>query len=523
MKAFDDYTLYLETEEANDWIESLKKDVYINDEPEAHIIENGVILPLKYDSRYRFSGVGGVCDANGSFIAGHKSSSQYDETTICVTRGYPIPPEIQHMDETVVYGGIWVPHYGHFITECLSRMWWFVENPCSRYKFVFIFPKHWQTNQNSNSFIEFFLMLGIKKDDIVILEKPMSFKSVIVPDQATCFMEGYNAKASKIYNAIRDSVMPSELKKVYFTRTRLQNPGTVNEEYFEDFFRLNGYAIIAPEKLSIREQVAIMAGVDEFACVSGTLHHHILFAREGIKATILNRFSFMHDKGNMRKWMIRRLGIMHWINHLKKANCVYVDVSANFLPHRISNSVYLLMPNANWKSYIADYFNDFVHNEDIIRCRGAVADYIERWCKKLPETAGSYSRNWMTLVDFVERYHKYILESELDCTIKDELKSTFDDARQKILYGAGFYGGQALNHYGFERVYAFTDMNKHGSEYLGKQVINPSQLCGLNGEYDIIICAWEHDGIQEYLQGIGVDDFRLFYLIKANDSNSEKN
>ena len=37
----------------------------------------------------------------------------------------------------------------------------------------------------------------------------------------------------------------------------------VNEDYFEAFYRSQGYEIISPEKYSIRDQVAIMAGAKE--------------------------------------------------------------------------------------------------------------------------------------------------------------------------------------------------------------------------------------------------------------------
>lgn len=98
------------------------------------------------------------------------------------------------------------------------------------------------------------------------------------------------------------------------------------------------------------------------------------------------------------------------------------------------------------------------------------------------------------------------------------------DSRQKILYGAGDFGKRAFYYYGSERIYAFADMNRHGSEYLSKPVLNPAELTDLNGKYDIIICAMQYSGIFSYLKSINVDDFRLLvHLEDVRADNAELN
>jgi len=411
-KTLNNYTLYIE--DADRWVKDCQEDCCINEETKVQIIKSGIILPLilplKNDAR-NSCGMGGVCDVNGIFVAGHKTWKSQDGPGITVSRAYPIPSEINSSKETVVYGGLVYNHFGHFITECLSRMWWFLENPTCGYKFVFITPEN---HPDDSRFLEYFLLLGLAKENIIVLRKPTRFDLIIIPDQSIYIHSGYKPNATKIYNVIRKNVPAAGYEKVYFTRTKLHRPDAVNEEYFESYFHSKGYEVIAPEKLSIEEQVAVMAGVKEYACVSGSLHHHILFGRNGIKITVLNR---------SRSALCYT---MRWINQAKQAISTYVDASMNFLPHAPSNSLYLLAPNAYWKSYIKDYFNDYLSNNISIN-KDKILEYIEKWCQMMATfDVFSLSRHTeMTCLDFIIKFHRYYYNNELEETTKKRLREAF--------------------------------------------------------------------------------------------------
>ncbi|MDR2579706.1 MAG: putative sugar O-methyltransferase [Fibromonadaceae bacterium] len=81
--------------------------------------------------------------------------------------------------------------------------------------------------------------------------------------------------------------------------------------------------------------------------------------------------------------------------------------------------------------------------------------------------------------------------------------------QQKILYGAGFWGEKAFHIYK-EYVYAFVDMNKHGSTFLGKPILHPSELVALQEKYDIIICTEKYIDVIEYFKYIGVTEYQVF-------------
>ena len=385
-------TFYVE--DIDNWVNASEKDYRIPPPAEeVQIVKNGIILPVK---RVRQSSAvvsqGGVCDCEGSFIEGHKNQIADDGFLIgprySITSAYQIDEKEYHINETVVYGGVICDHFAHVIAESLSRMWWFLENRDSNYKFVFIslFPD----NDNMiRLFYELLFMLGMKEKNIAVIKKPTRFDSIIIPCQTTFYHSGFREKAMTIYNTIRDSVPPARYDKVYLTRTKLPRSGVYNEEYFEDYYRSIGYEVIAPEQLSIREQISIAAGAKSIACVTGTLQHHILFCHDEVNITLLNRSANIKIVGGTPYFVI----LYFWINQARRAKCHYVDVYKSFLPSFITISHYLLGSTPYWKEYVKDsggalvdgdidpavtfrYLNDSV--SDIVRIARQSGTYLDQ-------------------------------------------------------------------------------------------------------------------------------------------------
>ena len=81
-------------------------------------VANAVILPYRRCSHS--TGLGGVIDETGvyverSYLHGglfeHGGSYDFDKSTIVKS------------DDRVVYFGYYLPHWGHFLIDCLGRMW----------------------------------------------------------------------------------------------------------------------------------------------------------------------------------------------------------------------------------------------------------------------------------------------------------------------------------------------------------------------------------------------------------------
>lgn len=400
------------------WISCTNKDFNVREPARVRIIQNGYILPVKGDYLdYK----GGVLDAEKNFVAGHISQiDNLKKGSYKIFESYKIEHKVPHMDEIVVYGGVVSGHYGHFIIEFLSRMWWHLENRDCAHKFVFIMPD--AENYNKVPFMDFFNLLGIREEQLILLKAPMRFSSIIVPDQTTYNSSGFNDKAVSVYNAIRDSVVPAHYDKIYLTRTRLKNKDCINEEYFENFYHSLGYEIISPEQLSIKEQVSIMAGAKKVVCISGSLHHQILFCHDGVDITVLNRLDHCNN-------------VLTWINQMRFANFTCIDVHLNFLPHTFFASCYLLYPTLYWKQYIKDSLFMEIDDTQSPSLTEAAIEYMKKWAEiysdigvltNLVLTDNIHGFSFATLII---NLNKYLLENELDEMTCLRIKNVFSDDR----------------------------------------------------------------------------------------------
>ena len=101
----------------------------------------------------------------------------------------------------------------------------------------------------------------------------------------------------------------------------------------------NIFLCVAPEKLSVKEQVLLMANATEIIAPEGTLPHNILFCKDHIKVTIINR----------------KVGVNNYqllINQLRNAQIVFIDCWYMLLP--IYHGPYIFTINQNFERYAND-------------------------------------------------------------------------------------------------------------------------------------------------------------------------
>ena len=263
-------------------------------------------------------------------------------------------------------------HFGHFLLERLVRLWYVVQHPELKLRVAFLTPhlgvRKWYS--------EFFQLMGIEKERIIYVDKPIQCRSVIVPEQSAYFGASYKFTKEYLFpfQVIKSNVKPDKVKKIYLTRTKYKNPLRIfcNEEYFEDFFAAHGFKIIAPEKLSIKEQISLVMGADEIAAPIGTLTHWAMFCKSTVKFIMLTRHSseqfaqiFINEAFNVNNYYI----VEAW----KK----FLYVKAHH------EGVFMLGSNKYWKNFVADYFGETIAEDDDSPYFSVALDkYINTWCKK---------------------------------------------------------------------------------------------------------------------------------------------
>lgn len=194
--------------------------------------------------------------------------------------------------ENVVYLGFYHPHYGHFITDTLSRSWALPILNLDSANLKFFFDIH---DANSApvipvNFCRVLEYLGIPKEDIIFGTKSYKIRRLFVPSQLIVLHKNVAPVAhGPIWGRIRDvslntsrdfDYFKSKRKGIYISRRLLKsNKRKMNCEIkIELFAQSLGFDIIHPQLLSLCDQLAVYANSPIIIGQAGSGLHNILFA-----------------------------------------------------------------------------------------------------------------------------------------------------------------------------------------------------------------------------------------------------
>jgi capsular polysaccharide biosynthesis protein len=194
-----------------------------------------------------------------------------------------LPVDIFNKDQRRIAGrsiflGFFMGHYGHFITETLSRCWSLASyNTYDHYIFYKFMFKQWEV------FHDFFLQsVGIPREKILFLDAEAIFDDIDVPEQLWIMNGRGNAALTQFY--ARFGARPRGSRRLFLSldpsgpslRSRLANMGEV-----EDIFREYGFEILYPEALDPGRQMEAYNNAAILAGFSGSALHNCIFAPRG--------------------------------------------------------------------------------------------------------------------------------------------------------------------------------------------------------------------------------------------------
>lgn len=188
------------------------------------------------------------------------------------------PNEYELLDEEVIYiGNFSTRHYGNFLIDYLCRLWYYLDH---KLKLVYVSER--LCIEESQAYLNILSFLDIKREDIYRISKPTLCKRIYIPEMSMVHGLYITKDYARIYENIWESVnkyISTEIcyDKVYLTRRQLSKKKEIGERYFERFFELNGFKVIAPEKLSFIQQVHLFRNAFEIASIEGTHAHNIIF------------------------------------------------------------------------------------------------------------------------------------------------------------------------------------------------------------------------------------------------------
>lgn len=195
-----------------------------------------------------------------------------------------------------LWGGLYYGHFGHFMTETMSRCWAFDQPDIDSVLFA---PKHDKLSEFQKYQSHFWTLLGLPVRER-ILRQPMIVEELVVPGQG--FGLGRIARGTPEFRAamrrMADRIPTDPPRRIYISRTRFNGRGGVlAEPVIERNMAAQGYAIMHPEKMDLPDQLRFYKSATHIVGVDSSAFHIAGMVADPAKRIgfILRRDNGAHD------------------------------------------------------------------------------------------------------------------------------------------------------------------------------------------------------------------------------------
>ena len=339
--------LFCSSKMMNYYEKEVKTNYFKSDPLKIEEVRNGIVHPIQLtnpkSSKQKSVIYGGVTDDKlniinlslNKFISPNFINKK--KTTQIWYRG-PSPyckvSNINYLNEDVIFLGALHKHYGHFILEGLSRLWFCLGIKKKNYKYVYI------SEDGKDRFLDFFKIFGIENKSLKKITRPTKFKSVIIPEPSIRLHDYCHLEYKKTIDKIKESVKKSNVDKVYFSKENIKNNRAFNEKSIRKVFSENGFKVFYPEKLSVYNMISIIKGCKILAGTSATNIHNAVFMEDKKSFICLNRSAHFHP-------------IQTMIEKMKSLKATYIDVFYFSSDKNFGDQPCLLTPT----KHLINYFN----------------------------------------------------------------------------------------------------------------------------------------------------------------------
>ena len=127
------------------------------------------------------------------------------------------------------------------------------------------------------------------------------------------FTKEYSENIEQVRNYAKKIFVPLSQKKFYF---HYSDRYVVGAERLAEYFKSKNYDVVKPEKLTLEEQLNILANCEKFASTDGSSSHNSVFMNDNTEVLLIPRSSTKAFTETQRM-----------LNEIRKQNIFYVDSS----------------------------------------------------------------------------------------------------------------------------------------------------------------------------------------------------
>lgn len=193
---------------------------------------------------------------------------------------------------TCIYGGIlFGRHFGHFLTETMSRLWWLMDSALSADSDVPILFRLAGRNRHDRCEMAAFATSVLRKlgisERVLIPTEPVTVEECIIPHAAIVNNHSVHVEYITLMRELGGRLLNGNVcstgrgsRKLYLSRSRLpaRTRKLANEKQLEVILRRAGYDIVHPQELRIEEQVRLFHEAKEVVGPIGSAFHNLPMA-----------------------------------------------------------------------------------------------------------------------------------------------------------------------------------------------------------------------------------------------------
>lgn len=128
---------------------------------------------------------------------------------------------MKKVSQKFIYGGHLERHYGHFLTECISRLWYAAKDE--------EFPILWSETPRlyiNKDFIDIFMnLINLDKRRFICCREPIRLREIIIPYPSFRFKKEAFSVHKLLPESVAQTVLPNKLDKttqpLYLSRKTL--------------------------------------------------------------------------------------------------------------------------------------------------------------------------------------------------------------------------------------------------------------------------------------------------------------
>ncbi len=280
------------------------------------VINQEKLKVKKYENAYAIVGnqnIVHVYDSNHKFVE-FTTKRKVGTDLYNAPSVQPLFSDIEYCDEDVLYIGFLRGHWGHFIVDSSIRMWALQpEIRCGKKILVSI-------EGLQDLYKRLFEFWNINDSDVIILSDNKQYKSIYVPDISYYanhyitqdFLQPFKYISSKV------SMDLPIYENIYLSRLHFCEKNAkkeLGERAFQDTFEKNGYKVLYPEELDLKEQIWYYKNCKSIVATVGTIAHNVVWMKPGTELILLRRYPM--EKGHQEA-----------IDMVNDINCINLDVYA---------------------------------------------------------------------------------------------------------------------------------------------------------------------------------------------------